>query len=551
MSKSQPFSIYLLKEGFDAANSLKEDHKLETVTASNLPESTVLHVLDNRPKPPWWKEYFGISKELNQVAKGAVLFLPAGHRHFALSFGHVQHQLRDDAYEYDFGLRVTLNCVDPGELKSTDVVEPGASRRRRTQLPSAADLTYFDFDRDSSIIKTLVGKIKDEYRPYFSFATGTSNLTIKSNLEPGHLQQLCVKLLEMYESDLYRSSFPGIHNIEPVKDPKKINELNLELLKAFIEKRDEFYLTVPDMLNYREGFSVSFSGAGKSLDYEDLFTYEYYEYLEANGINLSGVTEKTLKDHKLYLNDENGQIKNSYKIFDCIVVDIELAGDAQTYHLCDGSWYGVDKDYVAQLQAFLDPFCEDCGMPAYNHETEGAYNKGVPEVDGRFICLDLKNISPPGQTPVEPCDLYRVEDGKAVLYHVKVSTRSASLSHLFNQGANSIELIRSEKQVRDNLTQLVISQLGSNDRNIYLGPIATSDFKVVYGIVTRKEKAKRSKNLPLFSRISLRRSIKVLTSMKVPATYCFIEDRSVKKAGQKKKGRTRRLPVGMVGGVAS
>jgi len=29
MSKSRSFSIYLLKEGFDASNALKENHKLD------------------------------------------------------------------------------------------------------------------------------------------------------------------------------------------------------------------------------------------------------------------------------------------------------------------------------------------------------------------------------------------------------------------------------------------------------------------------------------------------------------------------------------------
>ncbi len=543
MSKSRPFSIYLLKEGFDATNSLKEGHGLETVTATHLPKGAILHVLDNRPSPPWWRNYFGISKDLHQVTKGAVIFLPVDDRCFALCFGHVYHHLNDGSYEYDFGLRVTLNCVDPGELKSTDVVEPGSSRRRRTQLPAAADLTYFDFDRDSSIIKTLVGNIKDEYLPYFTHATGSSNLRIDSVLEPGRLKELCGKLLTLYQSDQYRLAFPGIHNIEPVRDPQKITQLNFELMEAFQDKKEELYLTVPDILNYNEGLFVSFSGAGESLNYGDLSTYDYYEYLESKGVDLARVTEKALKAHSMNLIDENGKIKESFSIFKCITVDVELSGQAQTYHLCDGNWYKVEKSYVARMQAFLDPLYEDRVMPTYNHRTEGAYNRGVAEADGRFICLDETNISPHGQTTIEPCDLYMVEDGKAILHHVKVSTRSSLLSHLFNQGINSIELVESEEHARRKLAALITERIGLNDEATYLAPIAKSAFKVVYAIVTRKEKINRSANLPLFSRISLMRSIKALKLMRVPATFCFVEDRSEKQAGQRKKRKRRGRPA--------
>ena len=79
-----------------------------------------MFVLDNHPKEPWWKGYFGVQKILNQVTKGALIFLPVEQRCFALSFGHVYHNLKDESYEYDFGLRVTLNSVDPKKLKSTD-----------------------------------------------------------------------------------------------------------------------------------------------------------------------------------------------------------------------------------------------------------------------------------------------------------------------------------------------------------------------------------------------------------------------------------------------
>jgi uncharacterized protein (TIGR04141 family) len=184
MAKSRPFSIYLLKAGQDATNSLKEDHELEATEANNLPQGALLYILDATPTPPWWKGYFGIQEVLFQEHKGALIFLPVMDRCFALSFGQVFHHLNDTSYEYDFGLRVTLNSLDPKELKSADMVEPGVARRKRTQVPVSTELTYLDFDGNSEIIKSLTGKVKAEYAELFKNATGSAALKVSLKLEP-------------------------------------------------------------------------------------------------------------------------------------------------------------------------------------------------------------------------------------------------------------------------------------------------------------------------------------------------------------------------------
>jgi len=163
MARTRSFSIYLLKEGYNAANALREDHALdEGVDALRLPDGATLFVFDGEPRPPWWRSYFGIQIDLTQASKGALVFLPVGDRCFALCFGHVAHNLLDASYEYDFGIRVTLNSLDPRKLKSTDTLDPGAAKRRRTQLPIESELTVFDFDRDSTILRSLTGKVRDE-----------------------------------------------------------------------------------------------------------------------------------------------------------------------------------------------------------------------------------------------------------------------------------------------------------------------------------------------------------------------------------------------------
>lgn len=542
-NKSRSFSIYLLKQGYDATNTLADDHGLEAVTtATNLPTGAVLYILDTPPRAPWWREYFGIAKDLSQASKGALVFLPVKDRWFALSFGHVYHHMKDIAYEYDFGLRVTLNALDPDRLISTDTMEPGVARRQRTQTPKEADLTYFDFDRDSNIIKSLTGKVREEYKDIVRHVTGSSNLRISSDMQPDELIATCEKLLEIYGKEDHKTNFPNLQNIVPIKDPAIITQLDEKVLEAFKSKNIDLCLAVPDIVNYPDSVYWQFSGGRSGVRYEDVDMQNYYDHLQTAGIDYNAIDIDTLKKHKLVLADENGTAKDSYNIYRSLIFDVELNGD--TYHLCDGDWYKVESDYVATLQAFLDHYYEDqAALPAYNHATESAYNIAVAKDDNSFLWFDTASVTPKGQKAIEPCDLYTASNGTGILYHVKVSTRSSQLSHLFAQGQNSVELMKSEAEAREKMKALIQTRLNGQDETAYLAPIDNGSYKIVYAIVSKKDKAEKSKNLPLFSRISLMRSIKSLKIMNVPAVYCFVEDQVAKKAAQPKPKKKRKAKV--------
>lgn len=537
MNKSHSFSIYLLKRDFNASNALKDDHKLDDkVEVTDLPDGAALFVLDNPARPPWWRNYFGIQKELSQVSKGALVFLPVGRRCFALSFGHVSHNLKDEGCEHDFGLRVTLNSVDPDELKSTDVLEPGMARRQRTQISIASDLTFFDLDHDSTVLKNLTGKVRAEHEHLFKQATGSKSLRVSSSVSPGELAHLCEKLLELYESDEYKKTFPDIQNITPVRDPQTIEELNRELLEALREGSEDLYLAIPDIVDYRDNTCATFAGAGRSRIYDDVFLARYYEYLESNNVERSAVDmNKLKKSHKLLLTDEDGDPRERYSLFKCFIYSTSL-GEArkETYHLNEGDWYRVDNDYIAKLNDYLDQLCCNLGLPDFNHGSEGDYNEAVAAGDPRFLCLDKKNISLPGQSSVEPCDLYSVDNGSAVFRHIKRSTFSAKLSHLFNQGIVSVELLKLEDRSVDELKLIIDEIAPENEKNSFKEPLGEAKFRVEYGIITHKDEEVKSENLPLFSRIILRRVMKHLQIMGIEARYGFIRDNSPPKPGRKK-----------------
>lgn len=541
MTKSRSFSIYLLKDGFMAANTLKDDHALnDQMQGDDLPDDATLFVLDNPPTPPWWKGYFGIQQPLMQTLKGAIVFLPVGDRTFAITFGHVYHNLKPESYEYDFGLRVTLNCLDPDKLKSLDSLSPEKAKRQRTQMPVDSDLTYFDFDRDSTILKSLTGKVKAEHKPFFKHATGASSIRVSSDVGPDGLADLCGKLLELYEDEAYKISFPDIQNVSPVKDPVKIDALNAKLIAALRDKDDNLILTIPDIVDYADEMYATFSGEGTGLFYDDVFIGRYYDYLEQAGFDLAIASIETLKKHNLVLTNDDGQPRGDRpSILKCLIFDTTLDGGAETYHLCEGNWYQVNGDYVSSLSDYLDPLCADTTLLAYNHADEAVFNSACAAANENSLCMDKSNISPAGQKQVEPCDIFEVTQNAIVLHHVKKSTVSATLSHLFNQGLNSIQLIRDEEEALENLKALAADKAPDGAEAAFLEAFEGKNYKVAFHIITHKNKDDKSLNLPLFSRISLKRTMKELRRMGIEAEYCFVENQAAQSVGKKRK-RTRK-----------
>lgn len=535
MSTSNSFSIYLLKEGKGATSALKSNHNLEKVAADNLPEESALYILDSAPKEPWWTSYFGVSKavseKLKQVTKSALLFLRVKNRWFVLAFGSGYHNLEEGSYEHDFGLKVTLNSVEPEKLKSTDTLELGSDRRQRTQLPFDSDLTFFDFDYNTTLLKSLTGKVKKKHHSWFRHATGSSSLRINSPVDADKLPKLCNELLNLYEKNDYKAIFPSIDNIVPVHDPDLINKLNNNLLEAFKSKNEKLNLTIPKIIDYEDSVSMEFSGCGRCGRLEDASIEDYYSYLEAREQNFNeiGIDEFKTK-HKLNLlhGDEDEENKEPFSIMKCFVFDTQLPKNVEgagTYHLTEGNWHKVEDDYLKKLKGFLDKLYHDLQLPEYNHADEGEYNQKAAEGKG-YLCLDGKNICPEGQgqSKVEPCDIYAVQDESVIFYHVKKANSARELSHLFNQGTNAIELVKLEPEALEKLNSIIdgSKKLSKKTKTNSKRLLENRKYSVIFAIITHKDKKRNSLNLPLFSRISLMRSMKAMQRMSVKAHYGFI-----------------------------
>lgn len=548
MAKTRNFSIYLLKDGFDHTNALNDDHKLTETHASELPDGAHLFILDTPAHPPWWRSYFGIQEELNQATKGAVVFLKVENRNFAISFGHVYHHLNDYSYEYDFGLRVTLNSLDPSELKSADMVSPGTALRKRTQVAISTDLTFLDFDGNSEIIRSITGKVKDEHKEFFKNATGSTSLKIGMKIQPNKLSEICQTLLTLYESTIYQKTFPNIQNISPVKDPSKIDYLNNELFQSFCDQSDDIVLSIPEIVDYQDDKTCCLFRANRKTSeiFPDITIEELWEFLNINEIEPENAD--ALRKYQLLLCDVEGNQGRTYTIMRSLVFEVNDQEDGAIYHLTDGNWYRAETSFVNRMTRYINLKCAPCHLPHYDHDktikekkvySEEAYNAAISSWNEDYICLDQTNISLTGSSQVEPCDIYSVsdigsEDATANFYHIKISTRSAHLSHLFNQGLNAIELLKQEEECVNKMKALIEAHLPEAKRENFKAPLDSKRSNVIFGIITHKSADAKAENLPLFSRLSLMRTMQLLDLYSVGCSLVFIDDQSPKKGGHAK-----------------
>lgn len=531
-------SIYALKLGKTVEDSLRIDHGYtETVDHSSAIPGLRVFIKRGSQGPPWWKKYLDLDEELVQGTNSAAAFVSSGKRIFVLTFGAGHFLLRDDSYEHDFGTRVVLNAVDPRKLKSTETLDPDSSQRRRTQIPYDGDLALLSFSGDATVLKSLTGKARPKYNDIVRSVTGSSSLRVTTPARAKDLPKLLSRLRKLYKSDDFLRTFPDVAKIRPITDPALISTLDEKLSSAIFDLSAPIVLTVPDILDYRDESFIQFSGRGASPLFDDVYVKHYREYLEAHDVALETMSVEILKhDYMLLLDGSNTQ-RQRWSIYKSLVYEVSDGTD-YSYHFSDGAWFKVAADLIVALRQDIDRYWIDANLPEHRWQSEAEYNREVSD-ELNAVCLDRTNVSPKGQTAIEPCDILRLMDNKFELVHVKIGTSSANLSHLFNQALNSAEVLRTVKQSRQKLHKIVEKKADIATADSVRAAVKNDQFQVAIAIVSHKRTPERkSDNLPIFSRISLRRALRSLSAMRVPVSVQLVPD-ATNRAGKPKPRKSR------------
>jgi uncharacterized protein (TIGR04141 family) len=509
--------LLIRKDIHSPEQALKEPGRLETL---ELPKDFEfqgsLHLSKPPPKEPRWASFLreGFTEDVpftQSATAAAVLFVSAGSRLFAVTFGQGRHLLRPEAFEIDFGLKVTLNSVDEKKLRSLDLrTFEELTLHTRRQVSRSSSLEAFNVDIRRDLLGSVTGEPSDS--TLAKRLTGRDALAFTGPLAFSELASKCESLLAHYESTQYRERFPWVDNIRLVREGKTLDELNGKLVQQLNDGGTEkIHLAPPEVIDWD---AVSFlypgerSGADDGhpdLDLEScLVALAAREGVERKDLELS---LELLKKEKIRTGGEDGLFHpERWSIYNCLVA--ELARTDALYILSAGQWFKIEKTFAAQILENTKALVREIDhLPvAHPDEEEGAYNTRAAGSFEFLVLLDKKNKKAKGaRTPIEPCDLFS-RSGQFI--HVKRKLRSSSLSHLFAQGIVAAETFLSDEKFRKDIKRAVEAQNPEIARRIG-NPKERPDpkqYEIVFAVITPPTREKWPQALPFFSQLNLDRT---------------------------------------------
>lgn len=545
-----PLSIYLLKKEIKTSTRVLKlndaiSHPLEIEGTTS-----VLHLQSPTSNPPAFAQLFTASNQLDGIdfgtnqSTGAVLELHHAGNTFFIAFGQGFHMIEMGYMVADFGLKTALNLVELKDIRGIDTASNKTTPlNNRIQSGLGAEVSDFPIDIDEDLLSAIEGLSRDG-----SFGTRVSGhrRRLKVNFK-GKLDELPKLLLNAYKkyNTALPTEFKWVENIREVSESSIIADLDAELLSRLQSihangpaQNDNLDLIAPDV--YDSSNVAGFSYGAHSKQRSDILSLQrYLDKVVGDEGTLELGHLKT--GYKVFAKDDDHNTTNTWSGYECIYCEFEH--NKKYYELRAGTWYEINVDFVKEINAVMESIpTYNVTLPAFNHDSEGAYNTFVAQNDADIECMDTKNIYiGGGHSKFEFCDLVHRNNGQdklTDLIHVKHYTSSATLSHLFSQGVVSAEIFRRSEEARN---KLYTDHPGVMPlTNSAIAPKA-SDYRVVYAIY---DIAALPTKLPFFSKVNLKNAYNRLQLLGYEVALAHIDVDPSKKAqlkGKKSK-KGQKLP---------
>ena len=512
MPKANKVSVYLIKDTEDIDSFLKEQQEGISLCGGRL-------FFNSRPisKPKWVKDFFDDNEAIIdtfKVASAQALFaksvdIGGQSKLFAISFGSGYHMIKKSAIVPNFGLKIVLNTIDETRIKKIDTHSiASVPKHKSEQVTKVGELREFSVNYETDILTGITGSIdkKTQEELYDKFGiniTGKDSLSASIKFNADTIEEFLITAYSYYNSDEYKvKGFGWIDNIQKVSNKDslydRLNE-NLDTALAHLEDyRDKIWLAVPEIINW-EQISGFYYGTDKENLKEDLS-------LSDIECDLSVETLRSIRVCALEVETD----RNAYEwsALDCLYAEIEF--DNEIYMFINSNWYKIDmsfKDRTNQkFQENLERPCPNIAWVNYSQgQAENIYNIALSGNIPRSICLDAKNIQyGGGHSQVELCDVFDVEGHSLIC--VKKYAGSAVLSHLFNQGYVSANLLYNDQEFRN----AALNKIREQQPEIVELPNVEN---IVFVVLSNKTD-ESSQNLPFFSKLTLNRTIEDINRIK-------------------------------------
>lgn len=423
-------------------------------------------------------------------------------RTFLVTFGLGRNLINADCIQEKFGMLVVLNSISPGTVRSVDVnILESVPMHDRIQSSKLSKINTFNLNSERDLLRVVSGNTQNAYKSILGVSvTGSDTLKVSIDITVDDLPNRLDEIYRIYRQTNYKDDFGFIDMISPLKDNTLRDSLNAELVRRINDRElNLVWMSIPEIFDWENLGAFRYTPRG--LDYCDMEIDSLLSdvYLDEQ-IDLMALNNK-----RVYaINTANTEIGN-WSVYRCLCTEVE--NDGKQYILSNGQWYQLDADFSREISNYYEGIrLIDLGFAdARFNETEGDYNKRVAdENSNRLLLMDQRLIQPAtGRDKIEVCDIFTT--GKEFV-HIKRYSGSATLSHLFNQGFVSGELMI-QKGFREVFNRK-LDELANNEelRNLdawkIMGDFNQEEFKVIFAIISDNEGDRPS--IPFFSKVAFR-----------------------------------------------
>jgi uncharacterized protein (TIGR04141 family) len=529
--KKERLSIYLVKDAKLADEQIiKTDQAKPAIDLKIASGEATLYAKDPPPpRIPEWVDFLFSNQERPEDyfrgnrSEGAVLMFRQKDAAFALTFGMGYHLLNLDMVERDFGLKVTLNSVNPDKLRSLDKASYEANPlNTRSQSPKDVDIFDLRIDTESDMVYALTGV--SEVPAFGEHVTGRDALTIMPEARLDDLPKILDEALARYQQKP-PAKFAWIEDVNRVRNPDDLVILEMELDQLLNQDPPppNVWLGEPEIVDWETQTGYSFDRYARTPRHQTLELDHLLAYMADHGIVPSS---QSFRDQTVHVNDANDTSVKKWTAYQCLYAEILDGG--KVYILRNGVWHAVSDNFVARVNEALDRLeIDTTKMPIYAHDDEGEYNASCAGSEPGYELFDCDNVFVGGPyDKIEFCDLVR--DGRDLI-HVKIYRSSATLSHLFAQGRVSAETFLKHADFRVQLNAKSPASFKRADPALRPDP---KNYRVVYAIATTKDLPHQ---LPFFAKVALKGALAELEMLGFGVAINKIEvDATLLKKGKHK-----------------
>lgn len=430
-------------------------------------------------------------------------------RIFAIVMGYGKSMLNDGVIEERFGLKVCLNSINHNSLRRISKKNIGGNQKMSNiQLPLKSTIDGFGVDVNCDLINNMTGIASDVFKGGIS---GSDSFICNDEVDINNIGEFLEKTFAQYISEHYKEYFGWIDKIKDVKDSVEISRLNENLIENINNKSGLFWMATPEIVDWTDidGFKYNANDIDDDIDMQRVLSSFRHP--------LTSVSQLKSKYIDV-ISSNNGTIIRRWQSYKCIYGECVL--DGKTYCINDGKWYCINELFVKKINESYakTPISQIVFTERTSkHKSENQYIEDFASKNSdEFLVMDKKNIKHGGgQSSVELCDLITTSQE---LIHIKPYSGSSTLSHLFNQGVISAELIISDKEFCEKANKKIAEQKNSDSFKIK----NESEIKVTYAIISKNEE--KLPRIPFFSKVAFNNAQMRLKQIGVNVSLINIHD---------------------------